>query len=175
MSSRLKKYFFPATLLFALACNLTNCDEVDSERIPAYRVQIALNSPGLWDTFGVGGYGMYREFIVETRTPSNFPFTETTFTGYGGVLLIMAMDPFGGGDMLPLAYDLSCPVECKPYIRVYVDQNSLEAVCPVCGSHYDILMSGGAPLAGPAYTGSVKYGLQRYRCLPSNGGFVITR
>lgn len=161
-----------AALALAPMCG---CDSVDSERIPAFKVQVALNSPGLWNVYGVGGYGQHREFIVATRTPSNFPFTETTFTGYGGVLLIMGMDPFGQGDVIPLAYDLSCPVECKPDIRVAVDDATLEAVCPVCGSHYDVTMSGGAPLSGPAATGDVKYGLQRYRCYPSNGGYVIAR
>lgn len=162
-------------LFLAVSIVFGSCDDVDTNRIPAYKVQIALNSPGLWDTYGVGGYGMYREFIAATRTPSNFAFTETTFTGYGGVLLIMGMDPFGEGDIIPLAYDLSCPVECKPDTRVFVDANSLEAVCPVCGSHYNVLMSGGSPVSGPAATGSVKYGLQRYYCYPSNGGYVITR
>lgn len=167
--------FAAGSLLAAIVVLTTGCDSVDSERIPAYKVQIALNSPGLWDTYGVGGYGVHREFILATRTPSNFPFTETTFTGYGGVLLIMGMDPFGQGDVIPLAYDLACPVECKPDIRVAVDDSSLEAVCPVCRSHYDVTMSGGAPVSGPAATGDVKYGLQRYRAYPSNGGYVIGR
>ncbi len=169
------KYSAIGAAVAAIAFCCVSCDNVDSERIPAYRVQIALNSPGLWDVYGVGGYGQHREFILATRTPSNFPFTETTFTGYGGVLLIMGMDPFGQGDIIPLSYDLSCPVECKPEIRVFIDDNTLEAMCPVCQSHYDVMMSGGSPVSGPAATGDVKYGLQRYRCLPSNGGYVISR
>ena len=163
-------------LCIAASAVSTSCDDVDSERIPAYRVQIALNNAGLWNTYGVGGYGQYRYFIRETRTPANFPFRETTFTGFGGVLLIMGMDPFGEGDIIPLAYDLACPVECKPDIRVAMDDDNLEAVCPVCGSRYNVLMNGGAPVGGPAATGSVKYGLQNYRCLGSpGGGYVIAR
>lgn len=178
MSSRAIKrtIIFAAGIVFAAIGVFTSgCDSVDSERIPAYRVQIALNSPGLWDTYGVGGYGMHREFIRETRTPSDFHYTETTYTGFGGVLLIMGMDPFGQGDVMPLAYDLACPVECKSDIRVAVDDSSLEAICPVCRSHYDVTMSGGAPISGPAATGNVKYGLQRYNAYPSNGGYVIGR
>jgi len=38
-----------------------------------------------------------------------------------------------------------------------------------------VTMGGGAPLSGPAASGDHKYGLRRYRCLPSgNGGYVIT-
>ncbi|MCM1319583.1 MAG: hypothetical protein NC217_04310 [Muribaculaceae bacterium] len=163
--------------ILSLVCllPLCACDSTDDDRIPAYPVQILLNNPGLWHTYGVAGFGESRQFIRQNRIPSNFQFLESTYTGYGGVLLIMGMNPFSAGDVIPLAYDLSCPVECKDYIRVQVDPASLEAVCSSCGSHYDVTMSGGAPTSGPALTGSVKYALQRYNVLPSNGGYVIAR
>lgn len=154
---------------------LSGCDTTDDDRVPAYPVQILLNNPGLWDTYGVAAFGQYREFIRQTATPADFPFSESTYTGYGGVLLIMGMNPFSAGDVIPLAYDLACPVECKEYIRVIVDDSTFEAVCPGCGSHYDITMSGGAPTAGPALTGDVKYALQRYNVFPSGGGYIIGR
>lgn len=153
----------------------TSCESTDDNRIPAYPVQILLNNPGLWDTYGVSAYGESRMFIRQTGYPSNFPFLESTYTGYGGILLIMGMDPFNAGNFVPLAYDLSCPVECKDYIRVGIDSDNLEAVCPSCGSHYDVTLSGGAPISGPALTGTVKYALQRYNVYPSNGGYVISR
>lgn len=157
--------------LFALltALMMTGCNEVDSSRIPAYRVQIVFNA-GQWDSFGVFGLGEHREFIRETRTPSNFAFTETTFTGFGGVLLFYGMDPFTG-EGRPLAYDLACPVECKPDIRVVVDDNTLNAVCPVCGSHYNIYMSGGVATEGPAAT--YRYQLRNYVVVPYNTGYII--
>lgn len=63
----------------------------------------------------------------------------------------------------------------KADVRIYVEGELYEAVCPECGSHYDVTMGGGAPLSGPAASGDHKYGLRRYRCLPSgNGGYVIT-
>ena len=153
----------------------TGCDSIDEDRIPAYPVQINLNNPGLWNVYGVAGYGQHRDFIRQTGTPANFPFTETTYTGYGGVLLIMGMDPYSAGNVVPLAYDLSCPVERRENIRVYVDDETLEAICPVCESHYDVCMAGGSPTAGPALTGHVKYALQRYMAYPANGGYVIGR
>ncbi len=162
-------------ILLAMTFALYSCDNVDTNRIPAYKVQINLNNAGLWNTYGVGGYGQYRLFIRDLRLPSNYSYTETTYTGFGGVLLTMGMDPFGQGEVIPLAYDLACPVECTANVRVYVDENTLEAVCPTCGSHYNIMMSGGAPISGPAATESVKYGLQRYSCVANNGGYIITR
>lgn len=166
--------------LLAPLALLGACDSVDEDRIPALPVQIALNNPGLWVTYGVNAYGQHRRFVRETGEPANFPFTQTTYTGFGGILLIMGMDPFGAGAMMPLAYDLSCPVECEPNIRVAVDPATLEAVCPVCHSHYDVTVAGGAPTAGPALTGDVKYGLQRYRCIPADAqnpayGYTIIR
>lgn len=156
-------------------CLSTGCDSIDENRIPAYPVQIVLNNPGLWNTYGVAGYGQHREFIRQTGTPANFQFLETTYTGYGGVLLIMGMNPFSAGDIVPLAYDLSCPYECKENIRVAIDDETLEAICPVCGSHYDVTISGGSPTAGPALTGTVKYALQRYNAYPVGGGYTIGR
>lgn len=174
MKQQLHRLLHAATLAALLSC-VVACDSTDDNRIPAYPVQIMLNNPGLWQTYGVAGYGESRMFIRQNRVPSNFQYLETTYTGFGGVLLIMGMNPFTGGDMIPLAYDLACPVECKEYIRVSVDPETLEAVCSSCGSHYDVTMSGGAPTAGPALTGSVKYALQRYAVLPASGGYVISR
>lgn len=168
-------------ILSKLACVLvllavSSCsNQLDENRIPAFSVQLNLANPGLWNTYGVHGYGDYAYFIRDTRTPANFAYTETTYTGFGGILLIMGMDPFHSGEVLPLAYDLACPVECQANIRVEIDVDNYEAICPVCGSHYDVTMGAGAPTAGPALTGSVKYGLQRYQAYPKNGGYIIAR
>ncbi len=165
-----------AALLVASAL-WAGCDPVDDTVIPSMPVGINLSDPGMWNTYGVSGVGMNRRFIrfETTLEPAGFPFTTTTYTGYGGVLLIGGMDPFTTEVGVPLAYDLSCPVERSQTIRVAVDPESLEAVCPVCHSHYDVTMRGGAPLSGPAATGKRKYGLRRYRCLAQPmGGYIIT-
>lgn len=160
----------------AAAVFITGCNSVDDGRIPAFAVTINLSSAGLWNTYGVSGFGLHREFIKELGQPGNFHYQNNTYTGYGGVLLIGGMDPYTSQTNMPLAYDLACPVECKPDVRVYVDDATFEAICPVCGSHYDVCMSGGAPTAGPALTGNPKYRLQPYRCIQTNeGGYMITR
>lgn len=156
---------------------LAGCHSVDDDRIPMHAVSINLADAGRWNTYGVAGFGTSRRFIMSSglREPQGFPYSTQSATGYGGVLLINGMDPFTATTDTPLAYDLACPVEVKPDVRVEIKGELYEAVCPVCGSHYDVTMGGGSPLSGPAATGKYKYGLRRYRCLPSgNGGYIIT-
>lgn len=168
-------YLFSASILLVTMV-LVGCNAIDNTRIPALAVNIRLDNIGLWNTYGVAGFGQYRYFIKENREPSNFPYTETTYTGYGGVLLIGGMDPFTAETNVPLAYDMACPVECKQNIRIFIDESTLEAVCPQCMSRYDVITAGGAPVDGPALTGAVKYRLQPYKCLLSvNGGYTIVR
>lgn len=171
---RLRRILLPVlVLLFGLSA----CDSVDDTVIPSMRVAINIGDTGLWNSFGVSGYGQFRYFIRYDNTlePQGFPFTAATFTGYGGVLLISGMDPFTTEVGVPLAYDLSCPVEKSQTIRVVIDPETLEAVCPVCGSRFDVTMRGGTPISGPAEEGKRKLGLRRYRCLAtSTGGYVIT-
>ncbi len=162
-------------VIILLAALSSACSSLDDERIPAMPVNINLADAGLWNTYGVAGFGIYRQFIPSLGLPSGFRYSATTATGYGGVLLIGGMDPFTGDTNVPLAYDLACPVERKPDIRVKVDPDNFEAICPVCGSHFDVTMQGGAPLSGPAATDNPKCGMTRYRCIPSSGGYTITR
>lgn len=181
MTQKLLRHSFPhLSLIFILLLTLlfsSGCNTVDDERIPNLAVNINVGDAGLWNTYGVAGFGSNRNFILNTNTriPSGFPYNAQSATGYGGILLINGMDPFTNDTDVPLAYDLSCPVECKPDIRVQIEGDLYEAVCPVCHSRYDVTMTGGTPLSGPAATGKHKYGLRRYRCLPTSlGGYIIT-
>lgn len=160
----------------SLLCLLSgSCTQLNDERIPSMAVSIDLSNQGMWNAYGVQGYGQYNIFIFTTsmRVPAGFPYTYGEATGYGGVLLISGQNAFTG-DVGPLAYDLSCPVERLPDVRVYVDNNSLLAVCPECGSHYDVTEANGAPTEGPAL--SMHYALTRYECYPTTlGGYIITK
>lgn len=156
---------------------MNGCRSSDDGRIPSMPVSIDLTGVGIWNTWGVTGVGMHREFIIYEglREPSGFHYVYGSTTGFGGVLLISGMDPFSLDVGVPLAYDLACPVEREPTVRVAVDPVSLEAVCPQCHSHYDVVMAGGAPTQGPAFEGKHKYSLRRYQCLPGiTGGYTIT-
>lgn len=159
-----------------IAC-LSSCQSVDDNRIPAFPVDINLSDPGLWTSYGVAGFGMCRYFVPQLKEPAGFSYTANTATGFGGVLLIGGMNAFTAETDVPLAYDLACPVECDPNIRVVVDPSSkYEAICPKCGSHYDVTMAGGNAISGPAAEGKHKYGLTRYQCLrASAGGYIIRR
>ncbi len=153
---------------------LLSCNSVDDERLPNVPVNINLGDPGLWNRYGVAGFGLYRYFIPELKEPSGFSYTVSSCAGFGGVLLIGGMDPFSGDVNVPLAYDLACPVECKPTVRVKIDDSTFEAICPVCGSKYDVTMRAGSPISGPAAEGKNKYALKRYQCLPAQyGGYII--
>lgn len=151
------------------------CNQVDDDRIPSLPVYINLSGAGMWNTYGVAGIGLSRSFINSggVTSPPGFPFTANTYLGFGGVLLIGGMDPFTSEPNVPLAYDLACPVERDQSVRVSVDPDNFEAVCRKCGSRYDVVMAGGSPVAGPALTGDVKYGLRRYVCSPEYGGYII--
>lgn len=151
---------------------LPSCQQLNDERIPLMAVNIDLSNRGLWDTYGVFGIGDWNEFIYTNSIllPPGFPYSYNSSTGYGGVLLVGA----NYGDVGPLAYDLSCPVERMPDIRVYFDPATLQAICPDCGSVYDVVEGWGAPVSGPAV--SMHYGMTRYQCYPTvNGGYIITR
>ena len=161
----------------AVALCSGGCHEVNDDRIPQMPVQISMADPALWNSYGVAGFGIFRYFTLQTSPvqPSGFPYISDSRTGFGGVLLIGGMDPYTGDTNTPLAYDLSCPVERSPEIRVYVDPVSFDAICPVCGSHYDVTMAAGNPISGPASNKHNRYGLKRYRCLPTTfGGYIVS-
>lgn len=149
---------------------------MDDDRIPSFPVYINLASPDMWNTYGVAGYGDNKIFIKSLLEPRNFPYTEKTMTGYGGVLLVCGVNPYTLEAGVPMAYDLSCPVEASPEVRVRMQPVGLsaEAVCPKCGSHYDVLEQGGAPVkdSGPAY--AQRLALRRFDCREGvYGGFLI--
>lgn len=155
-----------AFCLFFAALIFSGCESVDSNRIPAYNVHLDLSDPGIWNTYGVSGQGQARIFNKETGEPAGFFYSETTYTGYGGILLVYGIDG-------PAAYDLACPVEISKDVRLSFDQNSLEAVCKKCGSRYNVFDAGGAAVYGKAV--EMKYGLQRFSVVPSGLGYIIAR
>ena len=158
--------------LLAAIMGGTGCNKINNKEVPAYTVRLDLSGPGVWNVYGVSGVGEYRSFNRPKGIPANFPYNVNTYTGYGGVLLMMALDASTGG-YTPVAYDASCPVESSPNITVGVDSQSLDAVCPSCGSHYDVLQGSGGPKSGVAATSRLGLRIFRVRA-SSNGGYIIT-
>lgn len=138
------------TIIFLLPA----CHHIDDDRIPPAPVRITFNSVAEWNIYGTPGAAESRRFIKSQRIPANFPYTALTETGFGGVLL--CGDVYGA----PVAYDLACPVEMKSETRIIVDNDALNAYCPVCHSVYDIFSNYGHPVSGIASERG--YGLQRY-------------
>ena len=141
-------------------------------------VYIDLSDQGMWNTYGVTAFGAFDYFVRQSGSPllpPGYPYKDAEATGYGGVLLVNGMDPFTLEAGVPLAYDLSCPVEKSRTVRVSVDPETLEAVCPICTSRYNVATGAGAPVAGPAAQGERKYGLRRYYAHPTSlNGYIVT-
>lgn len=150
---------------------LGSCEHVDFDRVPPMNVRLSFDTQAEWTKYGTPGALDHRDFILQgnTRIPADFPWTGLTYTGYGGILLVADING------APYAYDLCCPVELKRDVRVEVDEQLYEAVCPKCGSHYGIFSNYGMPLSGEAK--KLKRGLRRYTVGPGmNGEFmVVTR
>lgn len=165
------KFLLSRILLpLAIAClALSACHTLDDERIPAVPVRVAFNSLSEWEYYGVTGAMQHKRFILQDHIPADFPYTAISRTGYGGILLVT--DIHG----VPVAYDLACPVERKPDIRIAVDDDANVAECPHCHSTYDIYSNLGHPLSGEAARQG--YGLSRYYVGPGLQGeyMVINR
>ena len=168
-----KLYNILITLAILFVCQ--GCDSLDNDRIPNMPVNISLSDIGMWNAYGVSGFGSYRIFTISPRQPSNFPYTGKNYTGFGGVLLIEGLDPFAGSTSVPMAYDIACPVERKAEIKIHIEPDTYKAVCNQCGSVFDVTMQRGAPVDGPAASGEYKCGLKIYNCISTaSGGYVIS-
>ncbi len=149
----------------AVLAMCTSCHSLDDDRIPYAPVSLAFYTVHDWDTYGTPSALDHKRFIIQERIPSNFPYSASMATGFGGVLLV--------GDVLgePRAYDLACPVEAKSSVRISVDKETMLAECPVCHSTYDIFSLAGHPVSGKA--AEKGFGLRVYRVGRGQGNFYM--
>lgn len=134
-------------------------------RIPTSPVHLTFNQAE-WDIFGVISPLEYKYFNKSKSLPSNFSYSETTLTGFGGIYLIS--DVMGN----PHAYDAACPVECQADITMQIDATNLTAKCPRCGSVYDIFQNNGFPVSGVA--ADKGFGLKQYNVIVSGNNQTIS-
>lgn len=148
-----------------VAASLASCHHLDDDRVPLVPVRISFATVGDWNVSGIGGALDYKSFIKDEHIPSTYHYTALSATGYGGVLLV--------GDVMgqPTAYDLSCPVERKRDVRIFVNTTDMVGECPKCHSTYDIFSLGGHPLSGPAANDG--YGLRRYNVGPTSTDYML--
>jgi nitrite reductase/ring-hydroxylating ferredoxin subunit len=159
--------------LLALAFIAASCNKIDNKAVASYPVRINLGTYAMWTTYGVSGIGAYRIFNRSKQLPSNFAYNANTYTGYGGVLLINGLDLESGDTNYPLAFDDACPVEDRPDVNLTVDASNFDAVCPKCGSRFNVITGAGGPISGKAL--EQKVGLRTYKVRKStNGGYIIT-
>lgn len=69
-------------------------------------------------------------------------------TGFGGVLVYHGLS--SNGTDAYYAFDAACPYEAQSNITVAVDKDGIYAVCPKCGSKYELLNGLANPVEGPA-------------------------
>lgn len=139
-----------------LSAAIISCSKVDDNRIPPTRVNIQFRNVGEWDIYGNPAACSVKIFDKEKGIPAASFFTATTFTGFGGVMLVA--DPTGEFR----AYDRACPVEARRDAVVVFDADNPQgaARCTVCKSTFDIY-NYGAAVSGRA--ADMHYGLRRLR------------
>lgn len=98
-------------ILLLITIIATSCDGGDRDRIPAAAVRVEFANQAMWDQYGVSGSFIHRRFILNQKIPAGFPYTLSSATGYGGLMLIT--NEHG----VPYVYDLCCPVEINSNIR----------------------------------------------------------
>lgn len=154
------KYLF--TLCLLLVPFFSGCDKNDDFRIPVATVNIRIY-PAQWSKYGVHVFPDYQKFIFNNVPNKEFYTMGSYLTGYGGILLIC-----GYTNQL-YAYDLACPVERDPAIRLDIEDD--HACCPQCKSTYDVYGGTGAPTSGTAH--EHKYMLRKYQVINQNGTYNI--
>lgn len=94
--------------------------------------------------------GDYKEYIK-----GSYPILVGQHLGYGGLLVVRSVFD----EEIPFkAYDLSCPFEKRPDVRVKASNNKgITATCEKCGRVYNLLND------GRISSESSKLHLQRYR------------
>jgi nitrite reductase/ring-hydroxylating ferredoxin subunit len=83
-------------------------------------------------------------------------------TGFGGILVVRTVT----GQLQ--AFDLACPHEASRSVLIVPDENSLYAVCPKCGTKYDIAFGTGAP------DGVSRFYLKRYNVSGSGSQLTVS-
>lgn len=149
---------------------MTSCETSDDNRVPFVGVELEINA-AQWPVYGVFGYGDHRYFIKSERVPAGFPYSVSSCTNFGGILLISGTDDGFSYDAV-LAYDLACPVEVPKVSRVVIDPETLEAVCPKCHSRFDVCEGRGRAISGVAR--EYKYDMCKFRVSQGMlGGYIV--
>ena len=156
------KRFIHISLLFLLPVGLLcliSCENEDQRRIPEASVYMELNLAASYPTFR----NSVNDTLVFTRPRNGHP---TDRVGYGGILVYTFVN---GTETNYCAFDLCCPNEVNPNIRIYPNDRG-EAVCKSCGTVYQLLTGTGMVISGPS-----TWNLKRYTVQLSGDMLYISR
>lgn len=129
--------------LLILFCALS-CSKTEHSYFPSYPVYLELDLT--FEDKDLNGVMAYKEYILGKT--SGLGATERT--GLGGILVYHSVDGYH-------AYDLACPNETQASVRVEMDDDAIYAVCPKCGSKYNVYEASGNRVEGPATRGLKQY------------------
>lgn len=118
-------------LICSMFVVLFSC-KTEENPIPDYRVYLNLNLT--YEDKALKAIPSYKKY-----TTSDINAIQGERVGYGGVLVVHNML----GEYK--AFDLACPYEALSSVKVVVDSTMLYAVCPVCGTKYNIGTEDGTP------------------------------
>ncbi|MGL4332680.1 MAG: hypothetical protein ACRCSR_07815 [Bacteroidales bacterium] len=153
------KTFIGAAIVFIMtACG--NSETVS--RIPDASVNVRVNI----DYWKLSAVLDYHRFVDKQGLPAS------SFLGFGGILVVNGF-PLNGESVAYYAYDLSCPVEARPDIRVTINPELLQAECPKCKSRFAVFEGGGFPVYGEAKTNSLY--MKQYKTRLSGRDIYISR
>lgn len=142
-------------LYYGLAL-LASCEEYKSV-IPDTAVYVERNPLVDADALLLNVAGGFDEIKKATK--------QTDRLGYAGILIYHGLD-----DEI-YAFDLACTKEVKRTVRVVTDSLVTgQAVCPVCGSVFNVAYGSGNRLSGDA-----PEGLRRYRVRMVVGSIIVTK
>jgi nitrite reductase/ring-hydroxylating ferredoxin subunit len=90
--------------------------------------------------------------------------------GYGGVLVYHGLN--NASTTSYYAFDISCPHEANRSVIVEVDDAGIYAICPKCGSKYELLNGIGNPVSGPSQQEG--YYLKPYTVSTNGDRIIVT-
>ena len=133
----MKKLIFIIPLMSLLEACTTNVVSPIPSSAVSLEINITQDAPQL---NAIGGVAEFTEIWKPYQ-----------YLGYGGIVI------FRNFDDKFVAFDMACPYEIDRTIRVSVNMAG-QAVCPVCGSTYDLGYSEGFPVKGPS-----KFPMRQYQ------------
>lgn len=118
-----------------------SCSQGLEPSLPLYSVYLTVDLDLEWRLKASQAHKIFNK--------SNTVYQYDAQTGMGGILLYNGIDNMTGGKDRYYAFDAACPYEAKSNVTVEVEEGSIYALCPQCGTKYEILTGLGNPVEGP--------------------------